>query len=250
MPYYKIAYNKQKGVYYPRAVVQGKPVETDVIAKDLSRISTVSNSDVQAVLGDIAPVMYARMAMGKSVHIAGLGYFRLVLTSTGVSKIEDFDFKKQVQAVRVEFIPERKKITSGTFSRTLVDFEPLEWIRVTPEEEEIVSEIKEVIDVKTGKTDGTWSRGGIAKILGTGLYLVGEDGVSNGVVNFYNETDPDTPADTVTSFAVNEDEMLVFLIPNDLAEGKYRVTLETYYSGTGDPLEEVKIIECPEITLI
>ena len=44
-------FNKQQKVYYPRAVVQGKPVETETIAKDLAKISTVSNSDVQAVLG-------------------------------------------------------------------------------------------------------------------------------------------------------------------------------------------------------
>ena len=59
-------FNKRQGVYYPRAVVQGKPVETETIAKDLAKISTVSNSDVQAVLGDIAGVMHTRMAQGKT----------------------------------------------------------------------------------------------------------------------------------------------------------------------------------------
>ena len=51
MPFWKKMFNKRQGVYYPRAVVQGKPVETETIAKDLAKISTVSNSDVQAVLG-------------------------------------------------------------------------------------------------------------------------------------------------------------------------------------------------------
>ena len=45
-------FNNQQEVYYPRAIVQGKPVETETIAKDLAKISTVNNSDVQAVLGD------------------------------------------------------------------------------------------------------------------------------------------------------------------------------------------------------
>ena len=110
MPFYKKSYNKQQGVYYPRAVVQGKPVETETIAKDLAKISTVSNSDVQAVLGDIAGVMHTRMAQGKSVHIKGLGYFRYVLDTVGVDTLEDFDFEKQVKAVRVEFIPERTRL--------------------------------------------------------------------------------------------------------------------------------------------
>lgn len=123
-------------MYYPRAIVQGDPVETETIAKDLSRISTVSNSDVQAVLGDIAPVMHTRMAQGKSVHIKGLGYFRYVLDTVGVENLEDFDFQKQVKAVRVEFIPERTRTAGGTYTRALVDSDQLEWIELSPNTEE------------------------------------------------------------------------------------------------------------------
>ena len=133
MPFYKKSYNKQQGVYYPRAVVQGKPVETETIAKDLAKISTVSNSDVQAVLGDIAGVMHTRMAQGKSVHITGLGYFRYTLDTVGVDSLEAFDFEKQVKAVRVEFIPERTKLANGTYTRALVDSDQLEWIELSPD---------------------------------------------------------------------------------------------------------------------
>lgn len=37
MPFWKKAFQKQQGVYYPQAVVQGKPVETETIAKDLAK---------------------------------------------------------------------------------------------------------------------------------------------------------------------------------------------------------------------
>ena len=130
MPFWKKVFNKVSGVYYPHAIVQGKPVETETIAKDLAKISTVSNSDVQAVLGDIASVMHNRMSQGKSVHIKGLGYFRYTLDTKGVKSLEDFDFKKQVRAVRVEFIPERSKLSSGNFTRALVDSDELEWIEL------------------------------------------------------------------------------------------------------------------------
>ena len=124
MPFYKKAYNSKQKVHYPRAIVQGKPVETETIAKDLAKISTVSNSDVQAVLGDIAGVMHTRMAQGKSVHIKGLGYFRYT------------NFAKQVKAVHVEFIPERTKMAGGNYSRALVDSDELEWIELSPETED------------------------------------------------------------------------------------------------------------------
>ena len=136
MPFWKKMFNKRQGVYYPRAVVQGKPVETETIAKDLAKISTVSNSDVQAVLGDIAGVMHTRMAQGKSVHIKGLGYFRYTLDTVGVDSLEAFDFEKQVKAVRVEFIPERTKLANGTYTRALVDSDQLEWIELSPDTKE------------------------------------------------------------------------------------------------------------------
>lgn len=145
MPFWKKMFNKQQGVYYPRAVVQGKPVETETIAKDLAKISTVSNSDVQAVLGDIAGVMHTRMAQGKIVHIKGLGYFRYVLDTVGVDSLEDFDFEKQVKAVRVEFIPERTRLANGTYTRALVDSDQLEWIELSPDTED---------DTPDGEEDG------------------------------------------------------------------------------------------------
>ena len=128
--------NQKQAVYYPRAIVQGKPVETETIARDLAKISTVSNSDVQAVLGDIAGVMHTRMSQGKSVHIKGLGYFRYVLDTKGVKDLKDFDFEKQVQAVRVEFVPDRSKLSNGAYTRALVDSEQLEWIELSASTED------------------------------------------------------------------------------------------------------------------
>ncbi|MBQ8191071.1 MAG: DNA-binding protein [Bacteroidaceae bacterium] len=137
MAYWKKEFSKSKNVYYPRAIVQGKPVSTETIAKDLAKISTVSNSDVQAVLGDIAGVIHTRLAQGKSVHIKGLGYFRYSLNCKGVKTLEEFDFQKQVQAIRVEFVPERAKIPSAkNYTRALVDTDEVEWIELSESAED------------------------------------------------------------------------------------------------------------------
>lgn len=68
--------------------------------------------------------MHTRMAQGKSVHIKGLGYFRYTLDTKGVKDLVDFD--KQVQAVRVQFIPERERLSNKTYTRALVDSDELE----------------------------------------------------------------------------------------------------------------------------
>lgn len=147
MPFWKKAFNKRTAVHFPQAIVQGKPVETETIAHDLAKISTVSNSDVQAVLGDISGVMHTRMSQGKSVHITGLGYFRYVLDTKGVKDLKDFNFEKQVQAVRVQFVPERSKQSSGTYTRALVDSEQLEWI-------ELSADAKDQDPAEGGGSDG------------------------------------------------------------------------------------------------
>ena len=53
MPFYKKAYQKKQGVYYPQAIVQGKPVETETIAKDLAHTPNVSTHAEPAVTGDL-----------------------------------------------------------------------------------------------------------------------------------------------------------------------------------------------------
>ena len=136
MPFYKKAYHKRTGGYYPQAIVQGDPVETEDLAEELAFASTVSKSDVNAVLGDISTVVNRLMAQGKSVHINGLGYFRYVLDTNGVENLEDFDFEKQVKAVRVRFTPEREKTSSGAFTRALVDTKKLEWIELSADAED------------------------------------------------------------------------------------------------------------------
>ena len=83
------------------------------------------------MLGDIAPVMHTQMKQGKSVHIKGLGYFRYTLDTVGVADLKEFDFQKQVKAVRVEFTPEREKNSSGAYTRALVDSGSLEWIELS-----------------------------------------------------------------------------------------------------------------------
>lgn len=129
MAFYKKQFNERLGVYYPQAVTVGKPVETKEVAERLALISTVSKSDVAAVLGDLAGVLADLMKQGKSVRLEGLGTFRLTLDSKGVKEEKDFDFQKQVKAVRVQFIPQREGATTrgGTATRSLVP-QGIEWL--------------------------------------------------------------------------------------------------------------------------
>ena len=130
MAFYKEQYNEKFGVWHPIAIVVGKPVDTKEVAKRLAKISTVSLADVLAVLAEMPGVLSDFMAQGKSVRLDGLGTFRYTLDTEGVENREDFDFQKQLKAVRVSFIPTREGAVTkgGTATRALVPG-GIEWLK-------------------------------------------------------------------------------------------------------------------------
>lgn len=130
MAFYKEQYNEKFGVWYPQAVVVGKPIDTKEVAKRLAKISTVSLADVLAVLAEMPGVLADFMAQGKSVRLEGLGTFRYTLNTDGVAAREEMDFQKQVKAVRVQFTPAKEGAATkgGTQTRALVPT-GIEWLK-------------------------------------------------------------------------------------------------------------------------
>ena len=129
MSFYKKTYNEKFGVYYPSAVTVGQPVPVKKVAKRLSQMCTVTYADVMAVLGELPGVMADYMGQGKSVRLDGLGTFRYTLDSKGVADEADFDFQKQVKAVRVQFVPAREGAqTKGSVSTRSLVPTGIEWL--------------------------------------------------------------------------------------------------------------------------
>ena len=129
MSFYKKIFNEKFGVYYPSAVTVGQPVPVKKVAKRLSQMCTVTYADVMAVLGELPGVMADYMGQGKSVRLDGLGTFRYTLDSKGVADEADFDFQKQVKAVRVQFVPAREGAqTKGSVSTRSLVPTGIEWL--------------------------------------------------------------------------------------------------------------------------
>ena len=129
MSFYKKAFNEKFGVYYPAAVTVGNPVPVKNVAKRLSQMCTVTYADVMAVLGELPGVMADYMAQGKSVRLDGLGTFRYTLKTKGVADEADFDFQKQVEAIRVQFVPQREGAqTKGSVSTRSLVPTGIEWL--------------------------------------------------------------------------------------------------------------------------
>ena len=135
--YYIKAKNPQ-GKWYPRSVVQGKPVSTKIIAKRLAQISTVSEADARAVLSMLGEVMADYLAAGRSVKLDGLGSFRYAGYMDKDAKA--VDDPKEVKStmfsgVRVRFVPEGERNASGTLTKAMLQGD-VTWTLLTDEQAE------------------------------------------------------------------------------------------------------------------
>lgn len=85
-------------------------------------------------------------------------------------------------------------------------------------------------DGATGAVDSEAKRGGEYILSGNGIMVLGPDGESGGAITLYNDMGLPCVVDTIST---NTADMVIFTVPIDLTEGKYTLTLETYYSPEG-----------------
>ena len=98
------------------------------LAKDIEKESTVSQTDVMAVLNAIPTVMTRYLAEGHSVKLDGIGSFFLTFEckKTGVDTAEEVSMD-QVTNIKVQFRPAMKGgSTKGKFNNTLIA-DDIEW---------------------------------------------------------------------------------------------------------------------------
>ena len=102
-----------------------------------------------------------------------------------------------------------------------------------------------VRDVKTQKTDGTITPGGMIDVTGNKIRCLGAGGSGFGVVRFLNA---DTRAEVATvdegTVGVNDPSRLIFNAPA-LDEGAYILQIETYFSNTTTLLKQPRLIDYP-----
>lgn len=119
MPYFKPKKQKINELWYPIAQTLGQ-IPMEQIINRLTEISTVSKSDVKAVMGDLAHVLNEYMDLGYSVKLEGLGsfYYTADASKQGVPTEKEVS-ASQIVGTRVRFIPEYTRGTSKVTTRAL-----------------------------------------------------------------------------------------------------------------------------------
>ena len=99
---------KLYGKYYARATVLGT-VGIDQLAEIIEEKCTVHAADVVAVLKALSGAVKTQLQLGYRVELPGIGAFKPTLTSSGVSKLDDFDPAKNIKKLRILYQPEKTK---------------------------------------------------------------------------------------------------------------------------------------------
>lgn len=134
--------------------------------------------------------------------------------------------------------PQVNVVISDEFRRALTDVS-LEFSgRVL---EEGGAAILTVTDLNTKRTDGHVGRGHMVRLGGRKIRALNQEG-GDGAVTLYNESEI---GETVTELGVNDPSEIIFIFPIDLAEGKYRLEIETYFSNSTTLLKTPRKLVCP-----
>lgn len=106
MAFFREKFSKLTGLWTVSSVSVSQ-YNSKRLAKDIEKESTVSYTDIMAVLTSLPSVMQRYLAEGHTVKLEGIGTFYLTVqcTKTGVEKKEDCS-QEQITNVKVQFRPE------------------------------------------------------------------------------------------------------------------------------------------------
>lgn len=102
--------------------------------------------------------------------------------------------------------------------------------------------IAEVLDMTTGKTDGTVTLGGMVQLKGDKIKCVNADGSGIGKLTLYNEAES---GEDISVLGVNDPSKIIFVFPTGLLAGEYRLEIETYFTTGNNLLKEPRVLVCP-----
>ena len=103
---------KRSGKWYARAVPTAV-VNTRQLAEIVQRNCTVKRSDVLAVIDELVETMRDQLQDSKRVKLDGFGSFKIGIKSKGAQTAAKYSVAEHVKGLRVLFMPERTKDSSG-----------------------------------------------------------------------------------------------------------------------------------------
>jgi hypothetical protein len=156
--------------------------------------------------------------------LKGVGTFRSVINSEGVSNPEDFHHI-HIKGVHIVYTPD---------TRILQGLEHIHFEDSGIRGGESLS-ISWLEDLLSGTANEKLSKGGAVKLTGTRMKIDGTDPtVGLKLINVETQDVTSIPLNTIP---VNKASEIIFTVPATLVAGTYQVRLVTQFSGSKTPLK-------------
>ena len=127
MAFYKKMQYKANNLWYPRSVTAGS-ASTRSIARYISEGTSLSVSDVTAVLAALPSAMKHYMSLGQTVKLDNVGtfYYTAETAGQGVAAAEEVS-AKQIKGVHVRFTPAGSRRSNNAYSERYLVAQDLQW---------------------------------------------------------------------------------------------------------------------------
>jgi len=113
--------NRSTGEVRAYGYAVSDPYVLDDLARDITEETTVTSTDVKAVIEALVKTVIRRVSDGLTVKLGDLGSIYPTIKTEGVDKVDDFN-TSMIKAVRVRFRPSAKvvrEVSKSTFEMTI-----------------------------------------------------------------------------------------------------------------------------------
>jgi predicted histone-like DNA-binding protein len=201
------------------APVPAEKISTEEVAHEISERTTISPADTGAVLEALAGLLPEYLVKGSSVHLQGIGTFRLGISSTGVANPNDFN-RSHITGTHMIHTSDVRILKAVAANIHYTD----SGLRGS----DSVS-INWLADLVSGTANEALTPGGSVRLSGIKMKIEGND-PAVGLKLLHVETQQETVV-PLHSIPVNKAKEIVFVVPLNLEPGHYQVRIVTQFSG-------------------
>lgn len=255
---YNPAKLEEKAMLWYAAPAQRGVMGEDEAAQRATADTTLSKAEFKHAMEAASEKLIPLVVSGISVTFGKIGKLRLSFGSEGVENMSDFDPQTMIKNVKFVFTPSielKNSLKNLSFELAGIVEDGVKYGTkqsymkakgILPDGSTTTQAILSGRDGATGSENSKGTRGSDYIVKGTGIMALGEDGVSDWRIGLTSVLDVTT---YVTDISTNTANLVIFTIPNDLAEGQYTLTIETYFSPTGLRKEPIKLTAPFTLTL-
>ena len=219
---YDLAITERKDDRFGRVVTNKSLNEDDLIKIAVQRRTDLSPTSLKSTMDLLKEIAREQISNGASVAF-GLGYFSVRVN--GVFYGENAGRNANEHALNVNVTPTaelRRSVKSATVSMR--------------GDAKVGTAISKVIDVVSGEVNSVLTPGGAVNIVGCRIKIAGDD-PAVGIALINQETSEVTTIPR-TAIATNEPKKVTFVLPVNLANGDYKLHINTQYSNSSTLLKE------------